>query len=100
MILGEKTKDIGTVKVGVKQVVEYPIEPMTGNFKITSPCDCTKVHIDNKNRKITVIYYPKAIPKHLLLRDIYHYETEKIFLIDDQFDTRVDEFRFKAKVVQ
>lgn len=100
MIIGDKIKDIGTIKVASKQEITFPIETRVGNVKITSPCSCSKVRVDNKNRKIVITYYPKAVPKHLQAKGIYHYETKKTFQIDDEKGERLDEFTFKAKVVQ
>jgi hypothetical protein len=56
---------LGTVKVGIPVLLEYPYTDVGLVTKIVSPCDCSEVYNKAKEQMIVIKYTPKPIPEHL-----------------------------------
>ncbi len=64
-----KSKNLGNLTVGRKQIIKfYAEEELQEIISLSSSCGCSKPNYDKKTRILNVAYKPKSIPqqrKHL-----------------------------------
>jgi len=94
-----KHKELGTVKVGSKNVVEFLWDqevPKDFTVKeIRTSCGCTTPRFDKETGTLTATYTAGKIPKHLKEKGMY--VTTKRITVDTNYGDSI--LTFKATVI-
>lgn len=62
--------NLGKIKVGSKNVFQFPYSDVDYISRVTSPCVCTDVSNHVREKVIRGSYTPKPIPDHLKLEGV------------------------------
>ncbi len=96
----KKLIDLGTVKVGQLQIVEFEYDNIDLITKTEVPCGCTELNIDSKNKMIKLKYIPSSIPNHLKTQG-YYLPLKNVVIHHKQWDgdDTSTKLEFTAKVI-
>lgn len=95
----EKEKDLGTVKVGQKQTLEFEYRGVLKVRNIVVSCGCLNANYIQATPDLgycLVQFNPKPIPKHLVKMGKDFYNTNKLITL--YTDKGTQEVSFKATV--
>lgn len=71
------TKELGTVIVGVKQVIKFPYKEGGRITTMTSSCGCSNPIDDKVNSEVIVNFLPGNIPEHIIAEGKNSYTFKK-----------------------
>ena len=57
--------NLGVIRVGIQQIIEFPYDNISLITKIKPSCDCSEAYNLASEGKLVVKYTPKPIPVHL-----------------------------------
>jgi hypothetical protein len=75
----EITKNLGTLKAGVKYTIDFAYKSGAVITNMISPCDCSNIVDLAKESKVRITYTPKPLPVHLKQEGKSSYKTDKNF---------------------
>lgn len=93
----KKYIDLGTVKVGSKNVFVFSATKNLDISRIGTSCGCSSAKYNSKDKTLTVTFKPNAIPIHLMY--VGFYVTSKTIKVKFEDGTQ-DILSFKAKVIR
>lgn len=94
-------KDLGTIKVGSRNTVEFEAPDNITDVHIVQPdCTCVDVHFNQERNLVSFSFKPKKIPKHLELKgQTYYLSTKSITVQYKEDGVKKTEFlTIKARV--
>lgn len=93
-----KNKDLGTLNLGKRVIIEYKLLNRNLNvYSISASCGCTKPKYNKTTNILSVSYKPKSIPHHLISQGWYK-TTKRITVIYDTGEKEI--LTFKAKITK
>lgn len=101
MFLTDKI-NLGEVKVGSKNSLEFPYSDIDYISRVTSPCVCTNVSNHVKDKMIKGSYVPAPIPIHLKVEGMTKHPRDYTITVEYVKDghTITQQLKFTAIIIE